>query len=224
MALDAVGEQYDGCREEALQAFVHSGLLREELNNSESFLKAWNRNAQQCSKPIDGGIKEHAVALSVYANERDFVTTFDKAVETMRNNVSAYENFPYKSFLFLLTDAMRLLNSSVCKSLYFVPDEEPKLKPGSSVRLGSFKTVYLRITSVGYDLHELTVYNLTSCFFVNLREHGCGKNKNMVLISPAEEFIVEGDFEKTRDDAEYTEVALKHSKVTSFNNCHRFSR
>lgn len=223
MALDAVDDQYDGCREEALEMFIHSGLLRQELNNSESFQKAWERNTE-CSKLIPEGIKEHTIALSVYANEGDFIKIFDKAVETMGTNISTYENFPFKSFHFLLMDAMKLLKSSGCKSVYFVPDEEYKAEPGSRVRFGTFNTVYLSTDSVGTDLDDEYVFNITSCFFADLGDHSCAKNKNLALISPAEVFTFEGLYKKKHDDADYTEIALKHSEVSSFKNCYLFSR
>lgn len=224
MAPDVVDDMYNGCRQEAFEKFIHLDLLGQELNITTSFQKAWEKQETKCSKMIPKGSKEHSVALSVYANEHDFVKIFDNAVETMGTNISTYEDFPFKSFHFLLMDAMKLLNSSGCKSLYFVPDGEYKAEPKTRVRFGTFKTVYLDIDSVDSDLDGNTVFNITSCFFAALSDHSCVKNKPLALISPAEVFTVEGVNKKQHDDADYTEIALKHSTMTSLNNCLLFSR
>lgn len=226
MAPDAVDDQYNGCRKEALETFIHSGLLRQELNNSEIFQQAWNRN-KECSKSIPGGEKEHAVALSTYANEDNFIShTFNTAVKTQGTNSSTYANFNFKSLHFLLMDSLKQLNSSDCKAVYFSPEPEInyEVKTGSVVRFGTFLTVYLSLDAVPTDLDDVIVFNITSCFFAKLGDNSCTKDKKSALLSPAEEFTVEGIFKKQYGDAEYTEVVLKHSRMNSFNNCYLFPR
>lgn len=223
-APDAVDDRYNECHKEALKKFIDSGLLRQELNHSESFKNAWNKYTQ-CSMPIPGGEKEHAVALATYANEEHVINSFNNTVGTMIVNASTYENsFPFKSLYFLLMDALTLLNSMDCKTLYFVTEKEYNAQPGSHVRFGTFSVVYPSLSSLDSDVASMTVFNITTCFFAELGGNKCVKDKEEALLSPAEEFTVEGVHRKKYDGDEYTEIVLKHLKVHSFQNCEIFSR
>uniref|UniRef100_A0A3Q3IEC8 NAD(P)(+)--arginine ADP-ribosyltransferase n=1 Tax=Monopterus albus TaxID=43700 RepID=A0A3Q3IEC8_MONAL len=227
MAPNAVDDMYTGCHKEAMKNFIHSGLLERELNNSKGFQKAWKANPK-CSKPIPGGIKEHSAALLAYANaDEEFTQTLNNAVETMGVNVSTYENhFHFKSLHFLLMDAFRLMKPKNCKTVYFVTEKEYKAEINSSVRFGRFSTGYFNDSSAKAmtDLDDLFVFNITSCFFVNLENTTCSMHKDMALLSPAEMFIVEKAHRvKVGDtDTEYNEIVLRHSGVnieTSVDNC-----
>lgn len=229
MAPNAVDDMYTGCHKEAMKNFIHSGLLERELNNSKGFQKAWKANPK-CSKPIPGGIKEHSAALLAYANaDEEFTQTLNNAVETMGVNVSTYENhFHFKSLHFLLMDAFRLMKPKNCKTVYFVTEKEYKAEINSSVRFGRFSTGYFNDSSAKAmtDLDGLFVFNITSCFFVNLENTTCSMHKDMALLSPAEMFIVEKAHRvKVGDtDTEYNEIVLRHSGVNSSHNCYIFSR
>ncbi|XP_029285872.1 ecto-ADP-ribosyltransferase 5 [Cottoperca gobio] len=193
MAPDAVDYVYDGCRKEAMEKFIHLGLLRQELNSSAGFQKAWSANTI-CSKLIPGGTKEHTAALLVYANgNEDFTQTFDNAVETMGGNVTTYENhFHFKSLHFLLMDSMSLLKPKKCKTVHVLLDKYTAQK-GSKVRFGSFTKVESNYQSFKkwHDFDGHIVFNITSCFFVNLGDNICSADKEIELLSPAEVFTVE---------------------------------
>lgn len=229
MAPDAVDYMYDGCRKEAMETFIHSGLLKQELNASEGFQKAWSAKTT-CSKLIPGGTKEHTDALLAYADgDTDFTKTFDKAVETMGGNVSTYENdFHFKSLHFLLMDSMSLPNpKEKCKTVHVVTDEYTA-KKGSKVRFGKFTKVQSSYSAAQSmtDLDAQVIFNITSCFFVNLGDNICSEEKDMVLLSPAEVFTVEAVNAATdkRNDGEYTEIVLKHSELKRSDNCNSLSR
>lgn len=228
MAPDAVDDMYDGCRKEAMEKFINLGLLRKELNGSEGFQKAWSEHTQ-CSKLIPGGKEEHTAALLAYANgDADFTKTFDNAVETMGGNVSTYENhFHFKSLHFLLMESMLLLNPKKCKTVY-VLQEEYTAQEGSKVRFGRFtkvQTSYSLLKKME-DWDGQVIFNITSCFFVNLGEDICSEDQDMALLSPAEVFTVEKVSKITDDtnESEYTEIVLKHSEQDSNHNCYIFSR
>lgn len=225
MAPDAVDNLYNGCREQALETFIHSGLLGQELNHSKGFQKAWSQMIQ-CSKLIPGKIKEHSAALSAYANgDEDFIKTFNKAVETLGVNVSTYEKqFHFKSFHFLLMDSMMLLPPKECKTVYALPVETYAAKKGSTVRFGRFTMVYPHYSELKkmFDFDGQVLLNITSCFFANLGANICSE-EDAALLSPAEVFTVE-DVKKITDEDEYTVIILKHSKVDSSHNCTIFSR
>ncbi|XP_063333303.1 ecto-ADP-ribosyltransferase 5-like [Pelmatolapia mariae] len=226
---DVVDDQYKGCREEAMKKFIESDVLKRELNNSEGFQKAWNKSIE-CSKKIPGGRKEHSAALSVYVNgDHNLLQTVNKAIETMGGNVSIYENhFHFKSLHFLLMDSMRLLKPKECKNFYVLlrGQRQPK---GSAVRFPSFTSAYSDYEKLKseIDLYEEVVLNLTSCFFVNLKDYVCGQEQDEILLSPAEVFTVEDINSKVveaDDDSEYVEIVLKHSRLESLHNCYIFSR
>ncbi|XP_074486042.1 erythroblast NAD(P)(+)--arginine ADP-ribosyltransferase [Sebastes fasciatus] len=229
MAPDAVDYMYDGCRKEAMETFIHSGLLKQELNASEGFQKAWNAKTT-CSKLIPGGTKEHTDALLAYADgEAEFTETFDKAVKTMGGNVSTYENdFHFKSLHFLLMDSMSLPNpKEKCKTVHVLTDKYTAEK-GSKVRFGKFTKAHSSYSAVQdmTDWEAQVIFNITSCFFVNLGDNICSEEKDMVLLSPAEVFTVEAVNVKydPGNDATYTEIVLKHSELKRSDNCNSLSR
>lgn len=228
MAPDAVDNLYNGCREQALETFIHSGLLRQELNHTKGFQKAWSLMSQ-CSKLIPGKMKEHSAALLAYANgDADFLKTFNNAVETLGVNVSTYENkFHFKSFHFLLMDSMMLLPPKECKTVYALPEHTTyRAKKGSKVRFGQFTMVYSQCSELKklIDFDGQVLLNITSCFFANLGANICN-DEDAALLSPAEVFTVE-DVKRVKDadESDYTVIILKHSKVDSSHNCTIFSR
>lgn len=227
MAPNAVDDIYKGCRQQALEKVIHSGLLRQELNHSKGFQRAWSRNSK-CSRQIPGGLKEHAAALLAYVNgDAEFIQSFNNAVRTLGGNVSTYENhFSFKSLHFLLMDSMTLLYPKKCKTMYVFAELQNKPTKGSKVRFGRFLQAYSSYTELKKltDWDEVVVFNITSCFFVNLGDNICS-DEDTALLSPAEEFTVE-DVEEVTDsnESEYTNIVLKHSKMNSTHNCYIFSR
>ncbi|XP_063331334.1 ecto-ADP-ribosyltransferase 4-like [Pelmatolapia mariae] len=225
---NVVDDLYYGCREEAMKKFIESDVLKQELNNSEGFQKAWNKSIE-CSKQIAGGRKEHSAALSVYVNgDRLFIQTLNKAIETMGGNVSIYENhFHFKSLHFLVMDSMRLLKPKECKNFYVFQDGQNQPQKGSTVRFPSFTLAHSNYEELKKleDVNENTILTLTSCFFVNLKDYVCGQEQDEILLSPAEVFTVEQvETKTTSDDDEYLEIVLKQSGLKSSHNCYIFSR
>ncbi|XP_076740980.1 ecto-ADP-ribosyltransferase 5-like [Maylandia zebra] len=223
---NVVDDQYKGCHEEAMKTFIESDVLKREL--SEGFQKAWNKS-NECSKQIPQGRKEHTAALSVYLKaDKSFIQTLNKAIETMGGNVSIYENhFNFKSLHFLLMDSMRLLKPKECKNFYVFQDGQNQPQKGSTVRFTSFTLAYSDYEELKRleDVNENTILNLTSCFFVNLKDYVCGQEQDEILLSPAEVFTVEQVETKTTSDGdEYLEIVLKQSGLQSSHNCYIFSR
>uniref|UniRef100_A0A3P9CW38 NAD(P)(+)--arginine ADP-ribosyltransferase n=1 Tax=Maylandia zebra TaxID=106582 RepID=A0A3P9CW38_9CICH len=212
---NVVDDQYKGCHEEAMKT-------------NEGFQKAWNKSIE-CSKKIPGGRKEHSAALSAYfRGDRPFILTLNKAIETMGGNVSIYENhFNFKSLHFLLMDSMTLLKPKECKNFYVFQDGQNQPQKGSTVRFTSFTLAYSDYEELKSleDVNESTILNLTSCFFVNLKDYVCGQEQDEILLSPAEVFTVEQVKTKTTSDGdEYLEIDLSHSGLNSSHNCYIFPR
>lgn len=231
MTPDAVDDLYTGCREQAMKTFIESGLLTKELDLDEGFKKAWTDNVN-CSKLIHGGVKEHTTALSAIGNDENFRKTFNDAVKTLGVNESIYESsFHFKSLHFLLMDAIKLVqnqNTKQCRTLYFLTEDKYTAQVGSKVRLGGFTIVTESYSELqkfeDFDGHFL--FNVTSCFFLNLDGSACIKDSDMVLISPAEEFTVK-NVAKVNDqvnEAIYTVIILEQPEMKSSHNCYTFSR
>lgn len=224
---DVVDDLYSGCRQQAMERFVHSGLLGRELNDSVAFSHSWAVNSK-CSALIPGGKQAHTTALAAYAfGDPAFLETFDNAVETMGVNVSTYESrFHFKALHFLLMDAMTLLRPARCQTVFFLYEDRSIPKKGSTVRFGSFTTALSTFQTLKKleDLEDLVVLNITACFYVNVEEHVCRKEREQVLLSPAEEFVVESVNKIDDDDTQYTEIVLKSSQLNSTHNCFAFSR
>ncbi|KAM9363690.1 GPI-linked NAD(P)(+)--arginine ADP-ribosyltransferase 1 [Symphorus nematophorus] len=223
-----VDDLYIGCRKQALEKFIHSELLGQELNRSEGFHKAW-RASSQCPGRINGGIKQHTSALLAYAHgDPAFKQEFNRAVETLGGKVSTYKsNFHFKSFHFLLMDSITLLHpTKECKSMYLVTNEHGHLKAGNKVRLTSFTLVSsnYKSTKSESDLDESFLFNITSCFFANLGSNFCMSDNDEALLSPAELFTVENVKTVITADSKYTEIVLKHSELDRSHNCYIFSR
>ncbi|KAL6110744.1 uncharacterized protein ACO6RY_19773 [Pungitius sinensis] len=228
MAPGAVDYNYNGCRKEATEKFIHSGLLNEELKANKQFQEAWGKT---CSKQIPGGTKEHTAALWAYADgSKDFTDTFDNAVETLGGNVSTYEGrFHFKSLHFLLMDSMFLLhsqNTEKCKTLYALKGQEYMALNGSNVRFGKFVKVYSNDNELKMDdLDGLVLLKISSCFFVNLGDNICREDQSTTLISPDEIFTVRA-VDKISDetnDSEYTEIDLQHLKLGNADICSSLS-
>ncbi|XP_010764826.1 erythroblast NAD(P)(+)--arginine ADP-ribosyltransferase-like [Notothenia coriiceps] len=229
MAPDAIDDMYNGCRKEALEKFVHSGLLKQELNSSEEFQEAWSANSP-CLKAIPGGTKEHMAALLAYEGDEDFSKTFDNAVQTMGGNVrNTYESqFHYKSLHFLLMDSMSLLYSNKCETVYMIR-EEYTAEQDSKVRFGKFTKVWSSYSLMKgmMDLDGLVIFNITSCFFIKLGTNICSEDTDMALLSPVEVFTVDVTNKTIKDEgngSEYTAIVLTHSSLESTHNCYCLSR
>ncbi|XP_019955893.2 ecto-ADP-ribosyltransferase 3 [Paralichthys olivaceus] len=220
MAQDAVDYLYDKCRKEAMAKLIHSGVLRQELNLSAGFQKAWSDHTQ-CPRLIPGAIKEHIAALWAYVDgDEDFIKTFNNQVETMGRNISTYENnFSFKSLHFLLMDYMMLQKPPNCKTVYTLADKSVEAKNGSKVRLGRFTLANLSLKELP-DLDEEVVLNITSCFYVKLGKNICKEESSEVLLSPAEEFTVASVMTKKDPDSQFTEIILKHSDLKSLHSSH----
>ncbi|XP_074519311.1 ecto-ADP-ribosyltransferase 3-like [Halichoeres trimaculatus] len=231
MAPDAVDDLYEGCRDEAMTKFIKSGVLTQELDQNEEFKKVWSENSQ-CAKLISGGVKEHTIAVSAFANGGEsFQKAFNSAVEMKGTNESTYENFNFKSLHFLLIDAMKLsrnLNAKQCKTVYYFSESAHTAKTNSKVRLGGFTMAYksYELLKQDEDWHAGSIFNITTCFFFNLGEDSCSVDTGIVLISPAEVFTVKyaGIKVDQVNEEKYTEIVLEQPELGNSHNCYIFSR
>lgn len=227
MAPDAVDDMYKGCTKDALNKFVLSDLLKEEINSSEAFLRAWRHSQiSTCSKLIPGGVKEHTMALQTYVNSADtFRTTLNNAVYTYGTNTTTYyDNFHFKSLHFFLMDSIRLLNPGTCRTVHAFSDPKFSVQKGSTVRFGRF---YLAFSNQDIlkerDWEDEVILDITTCFSADLGDNICHDDP-ITLLSPTEEFTVEDVKTIEDENASYKRILLKHSELKSMHNCYMFSR
>ncbi|TKS68267.1 GPI-linked NAD(P)(+)--arginine ADP-ribosyltransferase 1 [Collichthys lucidus] len=217
---------YEACREEVLKKVIDSGLLRQELEQSQSFQKAWNTSGT-CSELIPGGTKEHTTALLTYLKaDEDFIKEFNQAMVTNGANESTYENdFHFKSLHFLIMDSLMLLKPNECKTVYLSVDGQKKLPLGSKKRLSGFTKAFLSYKDMMKhdDPYDRTLFNITSCFFATLGKNICAQ-EDVALLSQAEVFTVRTVNKIITDDDEYTVIALESAGERSTDICHIFSR
>lgn len=228
MAPDAVDDMYEGCTKDALKRFVHSDLLKEELNNTEAFQRAWHRSqSPACPKVLLGGVKEHTTALRTYVTSPDtFKTALNNAVHSYGTNATTYEdNFNFKSLHFLLMDSIRLLNPGTCKTVYAFSDPKFSVQKGSTVRFGRFYLAHSNLDTLKEtDIDGEVILAINTCFFADLGDNIC-HDEPVTLLSPTEEFVVENvETVKEVDDVSYLLILLKRIQLKSKHNCYIFSR
>uniref|UniRef100_A0A8C7MIH6 NAD(P)(+)--arginine ADP-ribosyltransferase n=1 Tax=Oncorhynchus kisutch TaxID=8019 RepID=A0A8C7MIH6_ONCKI len=214
MVPNAVDDQYTHCREQMLKKVVEGGLLEEELKNRKTYSDAWG--AKQCTKLIPGGVKQHTNALVAYGHGGyEFRNMFNQAVETQGGNVTVYNsNFQFKSLHFLLMDAMRLLKTENCQTVFRGSSKDYEAQVGSEVRFGRFtSTKAKRSDAEESALDNGILFNITSCTVVNVDDYTCFSDSIDQLISPAEVFRVAEVKNVRNEDDEYREIVLTSSRT-----------
>nr|XP_029529421.1 T-cell ecto-ADP-ribosyltransferase 1-like [Oncorhynchus nerka]XP_029529422.1 T-cell ecto-ADP-ribosyltransferase 1-like [Oncorhynchus nerka] len=228
MVPNAVDDQYTLCREQMLKKVVEGGLLEEELKNSKKYSDAWG--AKQCTKLIPGGVKQHTDALVAYGHGgNEFRKMFNQAVETQGGNVTVYNgNFQFKSLHFLLMDAMRLLKTENCQTVFRGSSKDYEAQVGSEVRFGRFTSTKAKHSDAEESASDNGIlFNITSCTVVNVDDYTCFSDSIDQLISPAEVFRVAEVKNVRNEDYEYREIVLTSSRthsIDSIRDCYLFPR
>uniref|UniRef100_A0A4W5LQL9 NAD(P)(+)--arginine ADP-ribosyltransferase n=2 Tax=Hucho hucho TaxID=62062 RepID=A0A4W5LQL9_9TELE len=228
MVPNAVDDQYTHCREQMLKKVVEGDLLEKELKGSQVYSSAWG--AKQCKTLIPGGVKQHTDALGAYEHGGEkFRKMFNDAVETKGGNVNVYiGDFRFKFLHFLLMDAMRLLKTENCQTVFRGSSKRYEAQVGSEVRFGRFtSTKAERSDSEEAATDNGILFNITSCTVVNVDEYTCSSESIDQLISPAEVFRVAEVKNVSNEDHAYREIVLTSSRthsIDSIRDCYLFPR
>lgn len=221
-APNAVDYLYDTCSEEVKRTFTDL-VLEKELKRSVEFKKAWNKN-YTCLTQVPEGKKKQMTALSAFvAKEQQFEKTFNEDVETKGTNFSTYEkDFNFKSLHFLLMSSMEMHKNNCMNGYIYIDDYDYDAKIGSEVRFGRFMKAHGSFAdSTKLAREESVILNITSCFFINLKDNTCSrKSEYALLLSPAEVFTVESKNTISDEDGLYTLIVLKHLNLKSRDFCH----
>ncbi|XP_028834282.1 ecto-ADP-ribosyltransferase 5-like [Denticeps clupeoides] len=236
MSINAVDDRFSGCREKMHKKVMNeNGLLQKELEGNIDFQTAWRqttakyqemeekkRKSHTCSI-VPGGKPEHTQALMTYIlGGQKFRLMFNEAVQTKGGDVTVYkEQFQFKSFHFLLRDAMQILkNISESKTVYRYSTKQFTATKGTEVRFGRFTAAFNQRGAAEENCdNDGTLFTITSSSVVNLEKYACLLETFENLISPDEVFIVEEVKKSTECDKE---IVLKHSMFHSYHNCYFF--
>uniref|UniRef100_A0A3P9AL59 NAD(P)(+)--arginine ADP-ribosyltransferase n=1 Tax=Esox lucius TaxID=8010 RepID=A0A3P9AL59_ESOLU len=222
MAPNAVDDQYIECRDEMLKKV--QGVLEKEQKDSPEDYNTW-AESQKCTQTIPGGVKEHTAALVFYGNKgHRFEKKFNNAVATLGANFSVYESFQFKSLHFLLMDAMRLLKTGKCKTVFHGSEQKYTAQVGSEVRFGTFTSASDQMTAEKEKAisESGTLFNITSCTAVNIEKYACIPEWIEMLVSPAEVFKVVEVKVSGRVNEKHTEIVLTSSRNVSNHDCFLF--
>ncbi|KAJ8001075.1 hypothetical protein DPEC_G00187450 [Dallia pectoralis] len=209
----SVDDRYTKCRMEMMVNITSGDLLTRELQANPFFSDAWLQ-AERCNTTMANLTKLHITALIVYTNQnRTFPEMFDTDTLALGPDVNSYRlYFLYKSFHFLLTDALRLLraqnklelgqDATNCLLVYTESRGWGELQRGlgDHVRIGHFILASTRRYSSSFDLIIQTCHGTLLPRFT--KRHCRSYSGFNVLVPPYELFRVAA-------------VKKKPSKVTS---------
>ncbi|XP_030643708.1 ecto-ADP-ribosyltransferase 5-like [Chanos chanos] len=187
LELDSVDDQYTQCREEMLKRVTEpGGLLDQELRSDNEYYEAW-KNAKTCRTLIPGVPENYSVALAVFTSDFNFYDRFNKAVRMQGASVDIYKSkFPFKSLHFLLTDVLRMLNTTdeCADSISGSYTNFGATKVGTQVRLEHFHWVSPFMNKFCY-----TIYKVQTCRAYDVSQYSCFRDIE-AIISPSELFEV----------------------------------
>ncbi|NWR81989.1 NARE ribosyltransferase, partial [Centropus unirufus] len=223
MALNSFDDRYVGCTkmmEQELEA-----LNRTEFANNSVFSQAWAiatsewRSRRGRIPQLPGLRPEHVVALLAYTQQSPLHREFNAAVrEAGRSRREYLENFHFKVFHFLLSEALSTLRDSRSHRCYRVYRGVQGIRfiarRSQSIRFGHFTSASLRnesTTPFGRD----TVFSVDTCYGVPIKDFSFYPEEDEVLIPPFESFEVTG---VTRD-GNGALIRLRSKDTFSAHNC-----
>ncbi|XP_009555798.2 GPI-linked NAD(P)(+)--arginine ADP-ribosyltransferase 1, partial [Cuculus canorus] len=196
LATTSFDDRYVGCAgamDEELE-----DLNRTEFSTNGVYAQAWTLAAAEW-RSRHGRVPpvlrpEHAVALLAYTKHGPLFRAFNAAVrEDGRSHRHYLDNFRFKAFHFLLSEALRVLRgtrSSRCHRVYRgVHGIRFTAQRHQRVRFGQFTSASLREESALAFGHD-TVFSVETCYGVPIKDFSFYPEEDEVLIPPFEVFEV----------------------------------
>ncbi|NWV62677.1 NARE ribosyltransferase, partial [Malurus elegans] len=228
MAPNSFDDQYWGCRDKMTAALP--ALHRSELQQNSLFAQAWAQARAEWQKrgsrvsPLSSS--DQAIALMAYTMDKPAYTvttplfeTFNTAVREAGYSRWQYRNkFHFKVLHFLLTDALATLRDTQgkrCRDVFRgVSGKQFNVTYGKKVRFGQFTSTSLNKTvSEGYGTD--TLFQVTTCYGVDIQHVSFNPREQEVLIPPFETFKVT----KVTQDGDKTRIWLHSNGTYSNYNC-----
>ncbi|XP_078512387.1 GPI-linked NAD(P)(+)--arginine ADP-ribosyltransferase 1-like [Lissotriton helveticus] len=227
LRLSAFDDQYKGCEAKMEQELP--SLIKTEFAKSKYFYTAWKSARSKWENRTDTAVlpsgfrEEHAIAIMAYTSSFMLHKTFDKAVREAGKSAEYYQkNFKYKSLHFLLTRALQILEAQQetpqCVNVYRgFRDIRYKTETRKRVRFGQFISSSLSQFN-GFKFGQHTVFDIETCFGVNIKNFSSYPENKEVLIPPYEKFIVT-NFTRT---PKQNLIQIHSVDKLSFYNCEYF--
>ncbi|XP_063813019.1 ecto-ADP-ribosyltransferase 5-like [Pseudophryne corroboree] len=215
---DSFDDQYVGCLNQ-MEALAPD-LLRLERQNDKELDNAWEEASEvwqivkSSMKTLPEGFKdEHGIALLVY------ITCKTNLVPAVQQYGFAPQSFRYHSLHFYITRAMTLLRAGCdgkplttywgTNTIFFDPPSEPQ----QNVRLGQ-----IHFTTTDFSLvlnfENVSIFNITTCFGVEVDNFAKIYSKKYVIIPVNEVFHVSRNTEKANNF-----ILQSTEKRCSYYNC-----
>nr|XP_033806347.1 GPI-linked NAD(P)(+)--arginine ADP-ribosyltransferase 1 isoform X2 [Geotrypetes seraphini]XP_033806348.1 GPI-linked NAD(P)(+)--arginine ADP-ribosyltransferase 1 isoform X2 [Geotrypetes seraphini]XP_033806349.1 GPI-linked NAD(P)(+)--arginine ADP-ribosyltransferase 1 isoform X2 [Geotrypetes seraphini] len=223
MARASFDDQYVGCTD-VMEAELGQ-LNQTEYTTNRDYAEAWEAARSQWEDrrknfALPHGFKdEHAIAILTYTTNSPLHKEFNAAVrEAGRSREYYLKNFRFKTLHFLLTKALQILDKETtpkCHRVYrgirgirFRSEEK---KP---VRFGQFTSSSLSNENA-LQFGQDTLFNIETCYGVNIKNFSFFPLEEEVLIPPFETFKVT-NFTKLQNR---TVINLHSIDVSSNYNC-----
>ncbi|KAJ1120571.1 hypothetical protein NDU88_008734 [Pleurodeles waltl] len=224
LRLSAFDDQYKGC--EAKMEVELPSLNKTEFAKNKYFAMTWKSARSKWENRTDttvlpsGFRDEHAIAILAITSSTALYKTFNKAVREAGKSAEHYhKNFKYKTLHFLLTRALQILEEQQetpqCVNVYRgFRDIRYKTHQRKRVRFGQFVSSSLsQINGLKFGKH--TVFDIETCYGVNIKNFSSYPEIKEVLIPPYEKFIVTNFTRTPRQNL----IQLHSVDKFSFYNC-----
>ncbi|XP_041340010.1 erythroblast NAD(P)(+)--arginine ADP-ribosyltransferase-like [Pyrgilauda ruficollis] len=196
MAWDSFDDQYRGCQRAMTE--ILPALNRFEFQQNPLFARVWVKAAAEWWRrgpPVTPLSPAQAVALMTYTM-KDVYKEFNDAVRAAgRSRQEYHNNFHFKTLHFLLTDALATLRDARgprCHHVFRgVRGVRFEGRRGDTVRFGRFTSTSLR-KQIAQQFGTDTVFQVETCYGVDIREFSSNPGEEEVLIPPFETFEVTG--------------------------------
>lgn len=194
-------DQYVGCAAAMTAALPDLNRTEFQTNKvyADSWVQAsikWQKHKHSVSTP-PGYRDEHGVALLAYTDKNNgLYKKFNEAVREAGHTRDQYlQHFSFKTFHFLLTEALQLLSkaqrSPQCRQV-FRGVQGLRFQPtgrGATVRLGGFASASLK-NATAQHFGEDTFFGIWTCLGVPIWGYSLFPEEKEVLIPPFETFQV----------------------------------
>ncbi|NXM19800.1 NRT2 ribosyltransferase, partial [Ploceus nigricollis] len=220
MAWDSFDDQYRGCGQDMAKEL--QSLYDFEYRNNPQFAWGWDRADAEWRKrgsavyPLES--HQQAVALMTYTSQ-DVYKDFNAAVRVAGRSRQEYRNnFHFKTLHFLLTQALVTLwdaQNRQCRHVYRgVHDIRYQAQPGQRVRFGQFTSTSPH-KNIARQFGTDTIFQVYTCYGVNIRQFSMYPGEEEVLIPPFETFnVVQVNRDRMR-----TWIRLQSTGTYSKHNC-----
>ncbi|XP_066059254.1 erythroblast NAD(P)(+)--arginine ADP-ribosyltransferase-like [Chamaea fasciata] len=195
MARESFDDQYRGCGPEMTAALP--ALNCSEFQKNPLFARVWPKAVakwqRQGSRVSPLSSPDQAIALMAYTMN-DLYQEFNTAVRIAGRSPQEYrKNFHFKTLHFLLTQALVTLRHAQkrhCRRVFRgVHDIRFKAQPGQRVRFGQFTSTSLS-SKTAQSFGRGTIFQVHTCYGVDIREFSMYPMEEEVLIPPFETFEV----------------------------------